>query len=122
MRDDKYIARKFGRDHHFRVPDGYFNNLAASLMDNLPERQSPRKTVMSAKRNTLNKRWRPLAIAACICAAVGGTVVLLNNSRPAATTIHDDTALYFSQDIETDMMADYAMLTSDDFYRYMSEE
>ena len=33
--DEKYLERKFGRQNHFAVPEGYLQNLTASVMANV---------------------------------------------------------------------------------------
>ena len=37
MNEEMYIQEKVGKRNPFRVPDGYFDNLTAQVMENLPE-------------------------------------------------------------------------------------
>lgn len=122
MRDDRYIARKFGKDNHFRVPDGYFNDLEKQVMSEISDIPSEQKAVISSRKKSVLRTLIPYSAAACIVAAIAGATVYLSTSDKSTTSIGNSTAQYYSQDVEMDMMADYAMLSSDDFYRYMSEE
>jgi hypothetical protein len=37
MNEEMYIQEKVGKQNPFRVPEGYFDNLTAQVMQNLPE-------------------------------------------------------------------------------------
>ena len=36
--EDKFLKEQFGNKRPFKVPDGYFENLASQIMEKLPER------------------------------------------------------------------------------------
>ena len=57
IQEEQYLEETIGRKDGFRVPEGYFNQLTASVMSQLPERKARTKTLYS---------W--LYAAACIIA------------------------------------------------------
>ena len=50
--EEKDLERRFGKQQPFRVPDGYFDNLAANIMDKFPE-ELPAMTPVSYTHLTL---------------------------------------------------------------------
>ena len=42
MNEEMYIQEKVGKRNPFRVPEGYFDNLTAQVMQNLPEQPQRR--------------------------------------------------------------------------------
>ena len=49
MEEEKYIEEKVGKRNPFRVPEGYFDNLTAQIMESLPEQKPKAKTVWLRK-------------------------------------------------------------------------
>lgn len=39
VKEERYIKNRFGKDNHFRVPTGYFDNFASTIIDKLPEQE-----------------------------------------------------------------------------------
>ena len=39
QKEDIKIRNQFGAENHFQVPEGYFDNLAASVMQHIAARQ-----------------------------------------------------------------------------------
>ena len=37
MKQDDILREKFGRENHFRVPEGYFDDFADRMMEMIPE-------------------------------------------------------------------------------------
>lgn len=59
--DEKYLERKFGRQNHFAVPDGYLQNLTASVMANVSKQTEcnmPNKETANAKVVVMQPWWR----------------------------------------------------------------
>lgn len=80
--DEKYLERKFGRQNHFAVPDGYLQNLTASVMANVSKQTEcnmPNKETANAKVVVMQPWWRRtrvrIAAAACLLVA-GGTAFI----------------------------------------------
>ena len=39
MKEEDTLLKKIGKEHSFKVPDGYFENLTSEVMNNLPEKE-----------------------------------------------------------------------------------
>ena len=59
------IERRFGKNQPFKVPEGYFDRLAADVMANIPEQKPVATVPLSWWR-----RLRPVAVAAACAHAV----------------------------------------------------
>lgn len=148
--DDKYLAEKFGKENHFRVPDGYFDHFSDRLMEKVMEQTAengvvtPYETECSDARQTdvklvpirsQRRRWR-WAVAAVFTGLIVSTAAWHEISRTSSrdsvrqeepanmSTSHiasnDATTSYFSN---TDMqeMVDYTMLDNEDMYAYIAD-
>lgn len=113
INEELYVkSRMSQRDNPFRVPEGYFDSLAAEVMQKLPEQTSARRP--------LTVRMRPwLAAAACLVGVLfTATIYLLSpdgaTQAPVTTTSAEDT---YVEDVADYVMADnydiYACLAGD---------
>ena len=71
--DEKYLERKFGRQNHFAVPDGYLQNLTASVMANVSKQTEcnmPNKETANAKVVVMQPWWRRTRVRIAAAAAV----------------------------------------------------
>lgn len=118
--EEKDLERRFGKQQPFRVPDGYFDNLAANIMDKIPE-ELPAMT----PRVALWRRLRPaVAVAASVCAVMFSVLLFMDKPKEARPTLaHTTTAKCAATDSYTtlDVAADYTMLDNDDIYAMVSE-
>lgn len=123
MNEERYLQEKFGRQAPFTVPEGYFDDFATRIMDKLPQQQvqQQRTAVKKSPYRTIMRVLRPIAVAACLCGVVGGAVIYIARST-ATESQAIDMSQYFTQDYQMEQMADYAMLSKEDFYLYMTEE
>ena len=39
MKEEDILLKKIGKEHSFKVPEGYFENLTSEVMDKLPEKE-----------------------------------------------------------------------------------
>lgn len=117
MNDEEYIKERIGKENPFRVPDGYFDGLASTVMARLPDEQ--RKAIIAE----LPRKWGVkhfLYVAACVCAAVFGvavyTTTFTDNTEPkqAQNTVSHDS---YMEDV-----ADYTMMDNTDIYVYLASE
>ena len=77
--DEKYLERKFGRQNHFAVPEGYLQNLTASVMANVgkqPECDASENETALTENVTANTRdllmqpwWRRTRVRIAAAAA-----------------------------------------------------
>lgn len=118
--EEKDLERRFGKQQPFRVPDGYFDNLAANIMDKIPE-ELPAMT----PRVSLWRRLRPaVAVAASVCAVMFSVLLFMDKPKEARPTlVHNTSVKNSSTDSYTtlDVAADYTMLDNDDIYAMVSE-
>lgn len=118
MREEDNILRKAGLENPFQVPEGYFDNLTAQVMDKLPERE-----VVSATQQepTMWQKVKPLLYMAAMFA---GAALLIrigssNENVPNDTLALDETEeeiVYISQMVDASMMDDYSL------YVYLTDE
>ncbi len=107
--EELYINNKMGRRNPFTVPDGYFDKLAAQVMEKLPE-EKPRVALI--------KRLRPLLYAAaCACLLfVSATIyrhATVEVQEPARASLTKTTT---TDDDYLEEAADYAMIDNYDIY------
>ena len=85
MKEENELRKKYGAPNPFTVPEGYFENLAGKVMEQLPEKESqPQPEV------TMWERVRPwVYMAAMFCGLMFGVRVMVNPSIrfPARTDI-----------------------------------
>jgi hypothetical protein len=118
MNEEQLIKQIMGDKPSFRVPEGYFDNLAARVMDNLPEQQVEVELPVAKKSAKTLILRRVMLAAACVCAVVFSTYILLNNQeQPEQMAVNvvnpptmEEASAYF------DEAADYAMLDNQDIY------
>lgn len=114
--EEKYLRERFGKQSGFRVPDGYFEQLAARYATNAsgpaaasgsPQR-SPRTIV-------LRLRWIACAAAIAVVLALSAIAIFQQQQPEAAPTAAatDDNA--------EEMYIEYAGLDNTDIYAYLAE-
>ena len=116
MNEEDYLRSKMGDKNPFKVPEGYFEQLTAKVMDRLPEKKRVRKTVF--------RQLRPwLYAAACVCFGVFIAAIAFSNKtenaatpqQVAVTTEQTETDVYYSDNyIEEE--ANYAMVDNQEIY------
>lgn len=118
QKEDIKIRNQFGAENHFQVPEGYFDNLAASVMQHIPDDQA--KIV---KMQTPAWRRHIVAIsaaAASVAAAVCLVFVLESNPTHSPSHLAAQHATMQQDNSNIDAMVNYTMLDNDDMYAYMS--
>ena len=121
MNEEEYLNSKLGKKNPFTVPEGYFEQLTAQVMEKLPEKQVAKTAVI--------KRLRPwLYAAACICVGVFVASIAFNNNNEEvrkqmqmATAEQEYVESYYS-DNYIDEEATYAMVDNQDIYAYLLAE
>ena len=86
MKEEKYIEDMVGKRNAFRVPDGYFDNFTAQMMQQLPEK--PVAAMKELKPRAKSIWLRPIFYAAAsVCAIViSATIWFAMPSEQSATT------------------------------------
>lgn len=133
--DEKYIESRFGKKTPFRVPDGYFDNIAKSVMAAaMPDEavSASAKHEPAATPGVRLSLWRRLrryvAVAACAAFAVAGVATYLavaDGDEPVAAhaqrhqrvaTCSDSQSASQMSSSTYDAEMDYTMLDNDDIY------
>ena len=113
MEEERYIEERFGKRNPFRVPEGYFEDFSAQLMQQLPEKRKPRA------KSVWLRPW--YYAAACVCALLVSATVWFAwpekdiQQAPVAVADQQEQMDAFEE------AADYMMLDNYDIYAYMSE-
>lgn len=123
MKEELLLKQKIGNQRPFKVPEGYFDSLGRSLMQNVVE------AAVQDKRSTIRVFMRPLKWVACFAAVlfVSGTIYFNNNADKAsninlADNISENISSSAYADYILDEIYDYAMLDNDDIYSYVANE
>ena len=141
MNEEKKINDIFGKENHFKVPEGYFDNFAEQMMAKIPmqEFDSPEETDKNRQENKAKfvhlSLWRRLplrkiAAVLAVTAMLGGGVLyqlqqaekkhhaMAHNETPATESSH----VTDGEDVAFEQMADYTMMDSQDFYAQLVAE
>ncbi len=120
MNNEEIIMKtRMGKKNPFRVPEGYFDNLTAQVMDRLPEDSGKKVVTM---KPSLIVRLRPvLYVAACLFIAVLSFAVYLDKTGEGSEEqmMAEQVPSYESnfEDVADYVMVDnyeiYACLTND---------
>lgn len=124
-KEEKYIETAFGRKAPFKVPEGYFDDFTARMMDRLPVADEGLTVVVCDIKPLFWKRYRKVVVtvAASVCIGMVGVGAYLHHEASATGKEHvagaevPATSFYSS----ADALTDYAMLDSNDMYAYMAD-
>ena len=116
MNEEEFLKSKMGTRNPFVVPDGYFDQLTAQVMQKInAEEEKKTKKAKPAILRTL----RPLLYAAaCTCIALFGVATYqhLNQEASEAQDLQSNIVVTDYTDSYIEECADYAMLDNDDIY------
>lgn len=113
----------------FKVPEGYFDNLTARVMDNIAKEEAGRVKTGNQNKKTISL-WsrKPLWIGITSTVAACAAIIFTINVYTSSNTINDSDPLAINsvesaQGIldEEDMMS-YALYDGDDVFAYLSGE
>lgn len=113
---ETYIKNLCGKECHFSVPSGYFNDFSERIVGQLPQMET--KVV----KLSLWQRYRSAIVAAaCVCIiAMSGAVYMATESHhndiASGKNALQGTSSYNSEDC----VADYSMLDNEDIYALVS--
>lgn len=124
--NETFLSERYGRENHFRVPEGYFDGLPARIMAGLPD-NVPTMTVVGTRHRRL-RLW--LGVAACLCGVVFGAAVCFTSladgkDKSAATVASTSTVASTQQSSAAsyvEEVADYTMMDNTDIYAYLCNE
>ena len=121
MKEEDILLKKIGKEHSFKVPEGYFENLTSEVMDKLPEKE---KVAFKEEPVSTWTRLKPLLYMAAMF--VGAALIIRVASSDRKSVADIDVAV---TEIETevisdemiDMALDRAMLDDYSLYVYLSD-
>ncbi len=114
MKEEDNILKRVGKENVFRVPDGYFENLASEVMSQLPEKETPAFVKREPTRWDRIKPWLYMA-AMFVGAALIIRVASVDRVPSADRMAMDDTDTetvsdeYISAVLENSMLEDYSL-------------
>ncbi len=109
--EEKYLEKTLGRQCPFRVPDGYFDQLASRVMSQLPEQEQPAKTVHL-------RSWLYAAACMAVAAMMGVTYYFHQEveGQPQAMVAENS-----SDNTYIEEEADYMMIDNAEIYACLSD-
>jgi hypothetical protein len=113
MNEELYIKSRMGDKNPFRVPEGYFDNFTAGMMQMLPEQEAPKKSLIV--------RLRPLMYAAA-CLLVAIFTVAVYFSEPDTSRQNVASVVEPADTYDVDEAADYMMADNNDIYALLASE
>lgn len=132
--DEKYLETRFGKQLHFKTPEGFLDGLADSIMNNVEQQKAggiihaaaphPTNTGKAHEPHNWWARYRRyVAAAACVAfIGIGATAYFAAGTKEP----HDSYAASAKQHTEAaptytyDEIADYTMLDNDDIYSLLA--
>ena len=111
--EELYIKSRMGQHNPFIVPDGFFDNLTAQVMKQLPEEQPRRGLLVSIRQ------W--MYAAACLVAVLFSATVYLMSPESSTQSPVASTSLTAS-DSYIDEAADYVMADNIDIYACLASD
>jgi 4-amino-4-deoxy-L-arabinose transferase-like glycosyltransferase len=115
MEEEKYISDKFGRRNPFTVPEGYFEQLTAQVMNQLPERRP------KARRVWMRPVWWAAAAVCALFVSTAAWLVIPNESKPSQGQVAEVIQQSQPDDAYFDAAADYVMLDNQEIYACLSD-
>ena len=122
MKEEDILLKKLGKGNSFKVPDGYFENLASEVMNKLPEKE---KVVFKEEPVSTWTRLKPLLYMAAMF--VGAALIIRVASTDHKPVTADDVAVtevdteVVVSDEMIDVAVDRAMLDDYSLYVYLSD-
>lgn len=112
----------------FTVPDGYFENLTARVMMNIPEMEAEEKEsenhakIVSMGPRKSSRKWMGWSIAAAACIAVAALFITIpkdSNGVGERRMAQTETSATYDSEYQEEML-EYAMVDNTDIYSYLS--
>ena len=122
MKEEDTLLKKIGKEHSFKVPDGYFENLTSEVMNKLPEKE---KVAFKEEHVSTWTRLKPLFYMAAMF--VGAALIIRvasSDHKPVADDIAVVTEVVDTEVISDEMIdvaLDRAMLDDYSLYVYLSD-
>ena len=118
MEEEKYISDKLGRRNPFAVPEGYFEQLTAKVMEQIPDRRP------KARRVWMRPVWWAAAAVCALFVSTAAWLVIPSESQQNQGHVAEVLQQKQNQPDEAffDEAADYMMLDNQDIYACLASE
>ena len=112
----------------FTVPDGYFENLTARVMANIPEVETEEKVsennakIVSMEPRKSSRKWMGWSIAAAACIAVAALFITIPNKTDGVGVnqmAQTETSNSYDSEYQEEIL-EYAMVDNTDIYNYLA--
>lgn len=134
IKEEQILKSRYGTQSPFRVPEGYFDELASRVMASVPESQPAldMQSESASQGARIVPMWRRAVVSKV--AVIAGVVLLLGgasigigtslSSRQAGKSVASGgwASVMHSEDNSFDEAADYAMLDNQDIYASLLSE
>lgn len=134
IKEEQILKSRYGTQSLFRVPEGYFDELASRVMASVPESQPAldMQSESASQGARIVPMWRRAVVSKV--AVIAGVVLLLGgasigigtslSSRQAGKSVTSGAwaSVMHSEDSSFDEAADYAMLDNQDIYASLLSE
>ena len=109
IQEEQILKEKVGQRNCFKVPEGYFDQLSASVMESLPQQEQKART-------TVLRKLLYTAASVVIAVLMGVTYYFHQDNGRVETAAAAPESNYYEE------LADYAMIDNMDIYVCMAEE
>ncbi len=123
MKEEDFIRQHCGKTNPFKVPEGYFENFTANLMEQLPQKQNkPATNAYSRWFNRQRITWYAIAAGFCGLAFIGTRFFL----TPHETSSNHIQVTYtatngVNEDTYLNDVLDYAMVSNQEIALYLTD-
>lgn len=134
IKEEQILKSRYGNQSSFRVPEGYFDELASRVMASVPESQPAldMQSESASQGARIVPMWRravarKVAVIAGVVLLLGGASIGIGtslSSRQAGKSVTSGAwaSVMHSEDSSFDEAADYAMLDNQDIYASLLSE
>lgn len=129
IKEEKILQNRFGKDNHFKVPEGYFEHFTDQLMSQIPEQEAQIVVMQPSFWQRISVRKIAAAVGVAVVLGGGGLFYAHHQSlglhEVIAATHHDahqDGNASSTSYGSFDEMADYTMMDNQDIYASLIAE
>lgn len=126
MKEENILKNRYGKQNHFQVPEGYFDQLTEQVMAQLPEQEV---RIISIEEHSLWQRmpWRKIAATIAAVCLLGGGALVAVQQHPEQHSIALDNHQSVKSATSTDdaafnEMANYTMMDNESIYASLIAE
>lgn len=120
MNEEDTLLKKIGKEHSFKVPEGYFENLTSEVMNKLPEKE---KIVLKEEQSGKWTKLKPFIYLAAMF--IGAALIIRVASSDYKPMTKDVAAVETDTEVVSDQLIDVAvngaMLDDYSLYVYLSD-